>query len=96
MHEYVQNQASRMFDVDRPRCDLLIVMGTELAVEPISLIPSKMPEHVPIVLINRNMVKIPQTERPWSVCLLGNCGELLYSISSLSCHINLTHVCAQR
>ena len=74
MHEYVQNQAAKMFDIDRPRCDLLIVMGTELAVEPISLIPSKMHEHVPIVLINRNMVKIPQTERPWSLCLLGNCG----------------------
>jgi len=80
MHEYVQNQAQRMFDMDRPLCDLLIVIGTELAVEPISLIPSKMPEHVPIVLINRNMVKIPQTERFWSLCLLGNSDDVVCSL----------------
>ncbi|EJK73896.1 hypothetical protein THAOC_04461 [Thalassiosira oceanica] len=53
---------------------------TELAVEPISLIPSKMPDHVPIVLINRNMVKIPQTERFWSLCLLGNSDDVVCSL----------------
>ncbi|KAL1117544.1 hypothetical protein AAG570_003860 [Ranatra chinensis] len=38
---------------DKDECDLLIVIGSSLKVQPVSLIPCSLPSHVPQVLINR-------------------------------------------
>ncbi|KAK1922304.1 DHS-like NAD/FAD-binding domain-containing protein [Papiliotrema laurentii] len=41
---------------DLSRCDLLIVIGTSLQVQPFSLLPHRVPDRVPRVLINREAV----------------------------------------
>jgi len=49
--EFAQN-----INRDLAQCDLLIVMGTSLKVQPVSLIPEILPSNVPRVLFNRELV----------------------------------------
>jgi NAD-dependent deacetylase sirtuin 2 len=49
----------RFFDklaVDFPKCDLLLVIGTSLQVQPFASLIARVKEHVPRVLINREAV----------------------------------------
>ena len=41
---------------DLMQCDLLLVMGTSLKVQPVALIPELVPHHCPRVLFNRELV----------------------------------------
>jgi NAD+-dependent protein deacetylase sirtuin 1 len=40
-------------DIDRAKCDLLIVIGSSLKVKPVAMIPNLLQSHVPQILINR-------------------------------------------
>ena len=44
---------------DFPKCDLLIVMGTSLSVEPFAALPGAVGPHVPRLLINRELSASP-------------------------------------
>jgi len=53
-------------------CDLIICMGTSLEVEPFASLPSRVPPHVPRILINR---EVPASFQPRQadLVLLGEC-----------------------
>ncbi|KAJ0413191.1 DHS-like NAD/FAD-binding domain-containing protein [Aspergillus carlsbadensis] len=57
-----------------PQADLVIVMGTSLKVAPVSLLPRKVPDSVPRVLINNERVG-DFGARESDVLLLGGCDE---------------------
>lgn len=57
-----------MWDVDK--CDLVVVVGTSLSVQPVSRILSSVPKEVPRVWINK---ALPPPDRDFSVVLTGPC-----------------------
>jgi NAD-dependent deacetylase sirtuin 2 len=62
-----ENLPARFFQqmvLDFPKCDLLIVMGTSLQVQPFASLVHRVHEAVPRLLINREMVgKLGKLER---------------------------------
>ncbi|KAH3674996.1 hypothetical protein WICPIJ_009382 [Wickerhamomyces pijperi] len=54
-------------DDDIEKCDLLIIIGTSLQVSPVNEIASKMPHHIPQILINKD----PLLHCDFDVSLLG-------------------------
>lgn len=60
----------RHVQADLPLCDLLIVMGSSMRVQPVSSIPSMLAREVPQILINREQVMSPHE---FDVALLGPC-----------------------
>eukprot|EP00953_Heterococcus_sp_UTEX-ZZ885_P024808 13532-Heterococcus_DN1.PRE.1 len=71
--ENLGNKFAELLDVDRQKCDLVIVIGSSLQVAPVSQIPSWIPKHVPQVLINREVVGQPCK---FDCELLGNCDDV--------------------
>lgn len=62
---------SRFFELpgeDFPECDLLIVMGTSLAVQPFASLVGMPPPSCPRVLVNRDMAGLAARD-PWSAVL---------------------------
>ena len=62
---------------DIKKCDLLLIMGTSLQVEPVSSIPKKIPSDIPAILINRECVGYPNQ---FDVNLLGNCDDVCMTL----------------
>lgn len=76
-HESLSANYHNTLESDMKKCDLLLVMGTSLKVEPVSSIPSKLLADVPAVLINRECVGYPNE---FDVNLLGNCDDICCSL----------------
>ncbi|KAI9145827.1 DHS-like NAD/FAD-binding domain-containing protein [Paraphysoderma sedebokerense] len=68
-----------LIDVDRHSADLVIVMGSSLKVAPVSEIIRQVPEHVPQVIINREL--LPHLKSHFDVQLLGPCDTIVSLIS---------------
>lgn len=60
-------------EMDKTKCDLLIVIGSSLKVRPVALIPSSIAPDIPQILINRE--KLDQFA--FDVELLGNSDEII-------------------
>ena len=57
---------------DRDQCDLLLVVGTSLAVAPVSQVMAWLPAEVPQILVNYEHVAPPKRDHAgFDVCLLG-------------------------
>jgi NAD-dependent deacetylase sirtuin 1 len=69
----------RQMQLDKDDCDLLIVIGSSLKVQPVALIPSCLPEHVPQILINREPLK----HLNFDVELLGDADAIVNEL----CHL---------
>ncbi|ODM93270.1 NAD-dependent protein deacetylase sirtuin-1 [Orchesella cincta] len=59
--------------LDKPHCDLLVVIGSSLRVRPVSLIPGMVPAEVPQILINRE--PLPQVN--FDIELFGNSDSII-------------------
>ena len=69
----------RAIEEDLPRCDLVIVMGTSLKVGGSVLeIVRRVDRRVPLVLINKECVKLPAFSQGFDVSLLGQCDEVMH------------------
>ncbi|KAK6204446.1 DHS-like NAD/FAD-binding domain-containing protein [Scheffersomyces amazonensis] len=64
---------------DRKKCDLVIVIGTSLKVEPVGSIIDRTPRKVPRILINKE----PLPQRDFNLTLLGSCDDIVSIICSL-------------
>lgn len=62
---------------DRDRADLVVVVGSSLRVQPVSLIPHHIDAAVPQILINRENL------RPYDadIKLLGECDEIVLALA---------------
>eukprot|EP01102_Stenamoeba_stenopodia_P019722 TRINITY_DN7515_c0_g1_i1.p1 TRINITY_DN7515_c0_g1~~TRINITY_DN7515_c0_g1_i1.p1 ORF type:complete len:624 (-),score=94.09 TRINITY_DN7515_c0_g1_i1:21-1892(-) len=60
---------------DMHHCDLLIVMGSSLAVRPVCLIPTIMPSQIPQILVNRQVVGLPNE---FDIVSLGDCDDIIH------------------
>ncbi|ABN64261.2 NAD-dependent histone deacetylase SIR2 (Regulatory protein SIR2) (Silent information regulator 2), partial [Scheffersomyces stipitis CBS 6054] len=63
----------RLLEPDCQTCDLVIVVGTSLKVEPVSSIIDKIPRSVPRVLINKD----PIPDRDFDLSLIGLCDDVV-------------------
>lgn len=54
--ESLPDKFHSMIELDKARCDLLIVIGSSLKVRPVALIPNSIPPLVPQILINREQL----------------------------------------
>ncbi|CAL8144023.1 unnamed protein product [Orchesella dallaii] len=83
-----ENLPARFFDCmskDFPQCDLLIIMGTSLVVQPFSHLVERVPDDCPRVLINREIVGTAphmfargmnfKSERNRDIAILGDCDD---------------------
>lgn len=66
-------------ELDKTKCDLLIVIGSSLKVRPVALIPSSIASDIPQILINRE--KLDQFT--FDVELLGNSDDIINQV----CHM---------
>jgi NAD-dependent deacetylase sirtuin 2 len=67
---------------DLPKCDLMIIMGTSLQVQPFASIPNQINPNIPRLLINKNAVGpfrefdiLPRKNQSRDYAYLGNCDE---------------------
>ncbi len=70
-------------DDDFETCDLLIVMGTSLSVRPFADLVSMPHDHVPRLLINREVVGPFKHPSARDVCLTGDIDEGVKKLASL-------------
>jgi len=83
-----ENLPPRFFDCmgkDFPECDLLIIMGTSLVVQPFAHLVNKVPDSCPRLLINREIVGTAshmfakgmnfKSERNRDIAVLGDCDD---------------------
>lgn len=75
--EALSSNYHNTLEEDIKKCDLLLVMGTSLQVQPVAGIPRKVPSEVPAVLINRERVGYPSE---FDVNLLGNCDDVCMTL----------------
>eukprot|EP01084_Bolivina_argentea_P261262 441435_1 len=68
-----------MIEKHLKECDLLIVIGTSLQVLPISMIPSKLNENIPVILINREIPEQVIVDE-FDVNLLGNSDDICLTL----------------
>lgn len=66
-------------ELDKTKCDLLIVIGSSLKVRPVALIPSSLAPHIPQILINREKLN----QFSFDVEFLGNSDEIINQL----CHL---------
>ena len=64
---------------DINQCDLLLVIGTSLAVAPVSNIPNQLSSDIPAVLINREVVG---NQYEFDVNLLGDCDDVCSTLAT--------------
>eukprot|EP00937_MAST-01D_sp_MAST-1D-sp2_P007686 g7686.t1 len=64
---------------DMREVDLVLVMGSSLSVGPVNSIPARLPEHVPAILINREVVGAPSK---FDIELLGDCDAIVTELAS--------------
>lgn len=74
--ESLPDEFHKSMAVDKDAVDLLIVMGSSLKVNPVSLIPSSLEQSVPQILINRE----PLNHMGFDVELLGDCDVIVQEI----------------
>lgn len=77
--ESLPEQFHSTIELDKTKCDLLIVIGSSLKVRPVALIPSSISPEIPQILINRE--KLDQFA--FDVELLGNSDEIINQM----CHM---------
>lgn len=76
--EGLGDRFSKAIERDRPRADLLLVMGSSLKVGPVNKIMQWLPARVPQVLVNRELVGGPNAQ--FDVELLGDCDAVVLEI----------------
>ncbi len=91
--EKLGNDVGRSLQKDYERADALIVMGTSLSVAPMSKVVEYLRPDIPRILINRNIVRVPNVSKDdddclYHACLLGNCGKIVHS----TCHFIMTRI----
>jgi len=57
---------------DAKQCDLLLIMGTSLRVNPIAFIPSILKDYIPIIIINKEPIQINNPNQK-IISLIGDC-----------------------
>ncbi|TMS37414.1 hypothetical protein L596_004349 [Steinernema carpocapsae] len=67
-------------DEDKEVADLLIVMGSSMKVQPVGLIPNHLPNHVPQILINREVLT---SKVNCDIQLLGDCDVIVKQLCML-------------
>ncbi|XP_043198435.1 uncharacterized protein LOC122368511 isoform X2 [Amphibalanus amphitrite] len=77
--EGLPDEFHRSMELDRERCDLLIIIGSSLKVRPVALIPSSVNPDVAQILINRE----PLPHLNCDVQLLGDCDVIVHHL----CHL---------
>ncbi|KAL3896205.1 MAG: hypothetical protein SGCHY_004226 [Lobulomycetales sp.] len=75
--ESLPSSFEELFQSDVKDVALLIVIGSSLKVAPVADIVSRVPFHVPQILINRE----PNTKYLFDVQLLGNCDEICQELA---------------
>ncbi len=78
-----------LVEADKHKVDLVLVMGSSLAVQPVASLITLIPAHVPCVLINREVVGQPSR---FDVELLGNCDSVCDILAKQLGWILPTHV----
>ena len=63
-------------NLDKNKCDLLIVIGSSLKVKPVANIPHLLEKNVPQILINRESLK----HMNFDIELLGDCDVIINEI----------------
>jgi len=74
--EVMPNRFSQLVHVDVASCDLVIVLGTSLLVDPVASIPNWVKSDVHRCLINRDVVGSFILNKPTDVFLEGDCDEM--------------------
>jgi len=78
--EKLPQNLQQTINKDSPQCDLLIVIGTSLRVDPMrSLVTQAISSAIPKVLINAEPVEIPDG---WSLELIGKSDEILFRMAN--------------
>ena len=76
--EALAKRVGKKLEEDRENADLLLVMGTSLAVAPISKVMGWLPFQIPQLLINRDAVAPPRsTSDGFDVSLIGNADDVI-------------------
>ena len=79
--EPLDSKVKRALEADREKADLLLVIGTSLKVQPMSLVVGFLPPTVPQVLVNRDMVQpLASESEGFDVALLGKCDDVVHHI----------------
>lgn len=73
--EVMPNRFSRLVHIDVASCDLVVVLGTSLLVDPVASIPNWVKSDVHRLLINRDVVEGFNLGQPTDVFLEGDCDE---------------------
>ncbi|KAL3765555.1 hypothetical protein ACHAWU_003096 [Discostella pseudostelligera] len=81
--EVMPNRFSQLVHVDVASCDLVIVLGTSLLVDPVASIPNWVKSDVHRCLINRDVVGSFILNKPTDVFLEGDCDEIVRKLCQL-------------
>jgi NAD-dependent SIR2 family protein deacetylase len=73
--EVMPNRFSQLVHIDVASCDLVVVLGTSLLVDPVASIPNWVKSDVHRLLINRDVVGSFNLGKPTDVFLEGDCDE---------------------
>lgn len=71
---------------DLPRCDLLLVLGSELGVEPLRRLPACLPHTVPQLVVGPSS---PPFQHEWDVHLQGECDLVMAYLADSLCWSDL-------
>jgi NAD-dependent SIR2 family protein deacetylase len=72
--------------------DLVLVVGTSLAVAPMSIMLDLVPPEVPRVLINRGLIAM-RSETPLTAALLGDADDIVHHLVSHTHALCFTSLC---
>ncbi|KAJ8323237.1 NAD-dependent histone deacetylase sir2, variant 2 [Batrachochytrium dendrobatidis] len=75
--EKLPDEFNRIFQEDRKKADLLIVMGSSLKVSPVADVKDLLPQHIPQILIN--LEALPHMQH-FDIQLLGYCDKIIVEI----------------
>ena len=81
--ESLPSRFHELYKSDAMACDLFIVIGTSLSVNPVAKMPSLVRDNIPRVLIN-NEVNIADFDRESDVLLQGDIQELATELCELA------------
>eukprot|EP00985_Skeletonema_marinoi_P009330 scaffold4344_cov70-Skeletonema_marinoi.AAC.1 len=90
--EKLDSTISLKLEEDYKKADALIVMGTSLSVAPMSKLVGFLPDNIPRILINRDIVQVMKSSTQnykkhdefclFDACLLGNCDAVTQAIKA--------------
>eukprot|EP01084_Bolivina_argentea_P012397 23232_1 len=72
--ESLKKESLNMIAYDVKHCDLVIVIGTSMLVDPFGSIPNLLHKNIPLILINRQVVGLSQYE--FDINILGDCDDI--------------------